>query len=401
MLYANQTNGEPIIKDSALKADKVTEGLSSPTSMAFVEYDKILVLEKNTGAVRLIENGTLQDKPVLKLKIDHTTPTCCRGLLGIAVTDPQLTFKPHDRIVYLYFSELLSKGTVKNRVYRYEWDGKFLINPTLILDLPATPGPNHPGGKLAIGKDNFLYSIIGDQNNGGLLQNIKGTFELTDTSVIHRINPNNGKAPPDNPFFNSGLSKNAQKYYAYGIRNSFGLAIDPQTGLLWDTENGDTDYDEINFVPSGFNSGWKKIMGPLSYSQDNKNDLVLFPNSNYFDPAFSFSPSLGITAIEFYNSSKFGMEYRNNIFVGDITRGNLYFFKLNSTRTGLQFNEGSQSDLKDLVANGSKELSEIAFGAGFKGITDIKTGPDGLLYVLTFDQNNKGKGSIYRISPSL
>ena len=88
--------------------------------------------------------------------------------------------------------------------------------------------------------------------------------------MIHRINPNNGKAPPDNPFFNSGLSKNAQKYYAYGIRNSFGLAIDPLTGSLWDTENGDTDYDEINFVPSGFNSGWKKIMGPLSYSQDNK-----------------------------------------------------------------------------------------------------------------------------------
>ena len=66
MLYVNQTNGEPIIKDSALKADLVTEGLSSPTSMAFLEYDKILVLEKNTGAVRLVENGTLQDEPVLK-----------------------------------------------------------------------------------------------------------------------------------------------------------------------------------------------------------------------------------------------------------------------------------------------------------------------------------------------
>ena len=400
MLYANQTNGEPIIKDSALKADLVTEGLSSPTSMAFVEYHKILVLEKNTGVVRLVENSTLQEKPVLKLRIDHTTPTCCRGLLGIAVTDPQLTFKPHDRMVYLYFSELLSKGTVKNRVYRYEWDGKFLFNPTLILDLPATPGPDHPGGKLAIGKDGFLYTIIGDQNNEGLLQNIKGNAELTDTSVIPKINPNDGKSSPDNPFFNSGLSESAQKYYAYGIRNSFGLALDPVTGFLWDTENGDMDYDEINYIPSGFNSGWKKIMGPLSESRVSQNDLVRLPNSNYLDPAFSFAPSLGITAIEFLNSSHLGAEYQNNIFVGDITHGNLYFFKLNSTRKGLQFLEDSQSDLKDLVANGNKELSQIAFGTGFKGITDIKTGPDGLLYVLTFDQNNNGKGSIYRISPS-
>ncbi len=388
------------MKDSTLKVELVTEGLLAPTSMAFVDHDKILVLEKNTGEIRLVDSGILQKNPVLKLKIDHTTLTCCRGLLGITVTDPHIRLSPHDRLIYLYFSELLSKGTVKNRVYRFYWNGNILTEPTLILDLPATPGPNHPGGKLAIGKDGFLYTIIGDQNNEGLLQNIKGNAELTDTSVIPKIDPNDGNAPPDNPFFNSELSESAQKYYAYGIRNSFGLAIDPLTGFLWDTENGDRDYDEINFIPPGFNSGWKKLMGPLSESRVSQNDLVRLPNSKYLDPAFSFAPSLGITAIEFLNSSKLGAKYENNIFVGDITHGNLYFFKLNSTRNGLQFLEDSQSDLRDLVANGDKEISQIAFGTGFKGITDIKTGPDGFLYILTFDQDNKGKGSIYKITPS-
>ena len=344
ILYANLANGDPTMKDNTLKVELVSEGLLAPTSMAFVDHDKILVLEKNTGEIRLVDSGILQENPVLKLKIDHTTLTCCRGLLGIAVTDPQIRSKPHDRLVYLYFSELLSKVTVKNRVYRLYWNGNILTEPTLILDLPATPGPNHPGGKLAIGKDGSLYTIIGDQNNEGLLQNIKGSAELTDTSVIPKINLNDGKAPPDNPFFNSELSENAQKYYAYGIRNSFGLAIDPVTGFLWDTENGDMDYDEINFVPPGFNSGWKKLMGPLSESRVSQNDLVRLPNSKYLDPAFSFAPSLGITAIEFLNSSKLGAEYQNNIFVGDITHGNLYFFKLNSTRNGLQFFEDSQSD---------------------------------------------------------
>jgi aldose sugar dehydrogenase len=357
LLTNNNVYAEPKFKDSTLKAEVVAAGLESPTSMAFIDTNNILVLEKNSGNVLLVANGKLLERPVLQLRIDHTTLTCCRGLLGIAVINYTTGAQSKKTFVFFYYSESLDdSNSVRNRLYRYQWDGASLLNPRLILDLPAIPGPNHPGGKIAVGKDGYIYTVIGDLNNEGLLQNFMGNNEFTDSSVIIRINPFNGKAPSSNPFFSTSLSENTKKYYGYGVRNSFGLAIDPVTGALWDTENGDKDYDEINIVPPGFNSGWGKLMGPMSESQITPNDLVDLPNSNYVDPIFSFNPSLGLTAIEFFNSGKLGDKYQNNIFVGDINHGNLYFFKVNPTRNGLEFND-TESDLKDLVANGGRELS--------------------------------------------
>ena len=389
-VFGSPADAQPIIQDSNLKAELVVEGLSSPTSMAFIQNDSILVLEKNTGEVQLISNGVLQEEPVLKLDVDTTTLTCCRGLLGIATIGGQ-----H---VFLYFTEAASEDQlVRNRVYRYDWNQQqhTLTNPTMILDLPATPGPNHPGGKLVIGLDNYLYTAIGDLNNEGQLQNFENGPEPDDSSVIIKISAFDGSPAVDNPFLNSHNPKMA-KYFAYGIRNSFGLAIDPITGALWEAENGDEDYDEINLVRPGFNNGWKKLMGPISQSDDiAQEDLVSFPGSHYADPVFSWKPSRGITDIEFLNSSALGPKYQNNIFVGDITSGNLYFFEVNSTRTGLTFNEPT---ISDLIADGEEELENITWGTGFGGITDIETGPDGLLYLLTFDQEIDGEGKIYRIS---
>jgi aldose sugar dehydrogenase len=386
---------DPSVKDSNLKVELVTQGLASPTSMAFIDRNNILVLEKNSGQVRLISNGILDKQPILKLNVDHTTLTCCRGLLGIAVTNSSspsvFENKPS---VLLYYTEKLDKD-VRNRVYSYEWNGKSLVTPRLILDLPATPGPNHPGGKLVIGLDKYLYTIIGDLNNEGKLQNIKDGPNVTDSSVILRVNATDGSPAKGNPF--SGLSVKMSKYYGYGVRNSFGLAIDPVTGALWDTENGDKDFDEINLVKPGFNSGWKQLMGPISKSKISTSDLVNFSHSQYSDPVFSFTPSLGITAIDFFNSTKLGDKYYNNIFASDITHGNLYFFTLNTNRSGFSFGEDTEHDLLDSVANGEKELSEVTLGTGFGGITDIMTGPDGFLYVLTFDQESHGQGKIYRI----
>jgi glucose/arabinose dehydrogenase len=85
----------------------------------------------------------------------------------------------------------------------------------------------------------------------------------------------------------------------------------------------------------------------------------------------------------------------NNIFVGDINNGNLYYFELNKTRTGFRFDPNTQSALTDHVADNKDEVSEITFGTGFGGITDIKTGPDGYLYILSY-----GNGCLYRIGPA-
>ena len=349
--------------------------------MAFLD-DNILVLEKE-GSVRLVSNGILQEEPVLQVPVNAENE---RGLLGIAVGED-------NNSVFLYYTEA---DPLRNRVYKYQWNGQSLVNPTLILDLPAEPGPNHDGGKIIIGPDGYLYAGIGDLNHDGQLQNFPDGPPPDDTGVIFRVNTEDGSAAPDNPFVSSG-DELLNKYYAYGVRNSFGIDFDPLTGNLWDTENGPASYVEINLVRPGFNSGWQTVMGPISLSGDTEEDLVNFPGSHYADPLFSWAERLGPTDIEFFNSPQLGDRYTNNIFVGDITRGNLYFFEVNENRGGISLDSAQQdSGLSDLVVDNEDELSAITFGSGFGGITDIETGPDGFLYVLSYDD-----GIIYRISSTI
>jgi aldose sugar dehydrogenase len=418
---------------NALKVQEVTEGLAFPTSMAFLDGNNLLVLEKN-GQVRLISNGILQKQPILTLSVNTTAE---RGLLGIAtlrrddgssnsnnhIDNPKAIksdINTSEKIVnkkatttktiaattsnithsevFLYFTQSKPGEPLRNRVYRYDWNEQkhLLSNPDLLLDLPAMPGPYHNGGKMVIGPDHYLYVVIGNLNTGdGLLQNNKHGKEPDDTSVILRIKPNDGSAAPKNPFINDTNSA-MRKYYAFGIRNSFGMTFDPITGYLWDTENGEATYDEVNLVKPGFNSGWYQVMGPMSRSNVTERNLVNFRGSHYANPVFSWYNCIGVTDMEFLKSSKLGQKYTNNIFVGDINNGNLYYFELNKTRTGFRFDPNTiQRNLTDNVADNKDEVSEITFGTGFGGITDIKTGPDGYLYILSY-----GNGILYRIGPA-
>jgi glucose/arabinose dehydrogenase len=393
---------QPSVRDTTLNVEPAVEGLSLPTSMAFLDGNNILVLEKE-GNVRLISNGVLQEEPLLQIPVDKTGE---RGLLGIAIVNNSGGAGVDNVVadVFLYFTEA---DPLRNRVYKYQWNGQSLINPTLILDLPALLGPIHNAGKIVIGPDGYLYVIIGDLNpiDFGQLQNNPKGPPPNDTGVILRVNPEDGSAAPGNPFANSGNNL-LSKYYAYGIRNSFGMDIDPLTGNPWITENGVDSYDEINLVRPGFNSGWQKVMGPISRSGHTEDELVNLPGSNYSDPLFSWRDPVSPTDIEFLRSSNLGEKYTNNIFVGDVNRGNLYFFEVNQNRDGINFNSSQESGLSDLVADSSvikgtasideEELSAVTFGSGFGVITDIETGPDGLLYILSHFN-----GIIYKISPGI
>jgi aldose sugar dehydrogenase len=388
---------QPTINDPKLSVELFIEGLSSPTSMAFLDNNNILILEKE-GQVRLVSNGMLQEQPVLQIPVDSKNE---RGLLGIAVLKNNDTASPSSSggsytsaRVFLYFTEQ-GEDELRNRVYKYSWNGGSLVKPSLILDLPAGPGTNHQGGKLVIGPDGYLYGVIGELQREGQLQNIQGGPNPDDSGVIFRVNPQDGSAASDNPFQGDALNR----YFAYGVRNSFGMTFDPITGILWNTENGEDSYDEINMVDGGFNSGWKAVMGPVSRAGISENVLVQFPGSNYADPVFSWVESFGITDIEFLNSQQLGQRYVNNIFVGDITQGNLYFFEVNENRNGLMFNAQNNPGLSDLVADTEEESSSVILGTGFGGISDIETGPDGYLYVLTFDRET-GEGNLYRITSS-
>jgi glucose/arabinose dehydrogenase len=207
------------------------------------------------------------------------------------------------------------------------------------------------------------------------------------------------------PVLNPPLGNNtfpSNLYYAYGIRNSFGIDFDPVTGKLWDTENGPDFGDEINLVNPGFNSGWEQVqgiwtrehldaMGPVASQQPS--NLVNFGGRGiYHVPQFTWNKTIGPTAIKFFNSDKLGEQYENDIFVSDIDNGNIYHFKLNQERNGFLLG----GSLADNVAYTSKDSQQAVFATGFGGITDLQVGPgDGYLYVLSYTG-----GTNYRIVPS-
>ena len=372
------------LKDPNLSLQPIYNDFTSPTGMAFLDDSgkNIIVIEKK-GNVKLISGGILQDTPLKQFDVNFESE---RGLLGVQVMKENNT-----TLVFFYVTENDADQTVtnpnenlRNRVYSFEWDGNDLINQKLILDLPAIPGPNHNGGKITLGKDNNLYVIIGDLNHRTKLQNFENGGDPDFTGSIYRIDPHSGSAPGDNPFVESDVP-NIDKTFAYGIRNSFGLTVDPITGNIWDTENGPSFSDEINLVEPGFNSGWRSIMGPASSADEIKALVFLSPNSNYSDPEISWLEPTAVTDIEFINSTSLGPDYTNNILVGDNNNGNLYFFKLNDQRNGLE--------IQDAVIDSEEELNNYILGTGFGSITDIQTGPDGDIYVVSLES-----GSIYKIS---
>ena len=294
----------PTVVDPNLAVRTVVSGLLQPTTMAFLRPNDMLVLEKATGRVQRVVDGAVQST-VLDLAVNFGSE---RGLLGVAM-DPQFPSMP---FVYLYWTEsttgadssvLAQTPLLGNRVDRFLWDGITLTFDRNLIRLRAfqndqTNGVqrgNHDGGVIRFGPDGKLYIFVGDVGRRGQLQNLPdgpgcialpcpavpqgnlpddqfGGPEPDDahlTGVILRLN-DDGSTPYDNPFFKAGelrggpAGANLQKVFAYGVRNGFGMAFDPFSGQLWDAQNGDDSFTEINMVEPGANLGWVQIMGPLA-----------------------------------------------------------------------------------------------------------------------------------------
>ena len=399
----------PVINDPNLLVEKVNDKpLNITTSLAFLGPNDILVTEKETGKViRVIDGQVKENVPLLDVEVATGME---RGLLGLTLSK---SMNDTTTYVFLYYTEsgsgkdgddvIAGVEPVGNRLYKYEYhDGK-LINPTLLLDLPATPVNNkgeHNGGKVIIGPDNNIYTVIGDVGaHRTQSQNVAKGSAADGTSGIIRITPTGESA--GEPIF--GAEGPLKYYYAMGIRNSFGIDFDPLTGILWATENGPAAGDEINMVEPGFNSGWAQIQGFVDSDVLNRGksvkDLLILGDAKYSDPEFSWNTTVGVTDAKFFSSDKLGKEYENNLFVGDINNGYIYRFTLNSERNSIEINnssyDGNLETLADKEVNNPKEVIPLIFGSGFGGITDLEVGPDGYLYVLTYF------GEIYRIIPKL
>jgi glucose/arabinose dehydrogenase len=295
--------GTPSLIDPNLRVRAVIRNLDQPISMAFIGPNDLLVLEKATGKVRRVVNGVLTST-VLDLAVNSFSE---RGLLGIAL-HPDFPSNPS---IYLFWTES-STGVdssqpqdvplLGNRVDKFIWNGSRLSRDANLIHLRAfqedagqPPRGNHDGGVIRFGPDRKLYIYMGDNGRRGQMQNLPDgpgcitppcdgipQGNLPDdqfggpepdnahlTGVILRLNED-GTPASDNSFVLAGTVRggqagaNLKKVFAYGIRNGFGMAFDPVSGKLWEAQNGDDSFTELNLVEKGANLGWIQIMGPVT-----------------------------------------------------------------------------------------------------------------------------------------
>jgi aldose sugar dehydrogenase len=480
-----QREGLPVMLHPNLAVRRVASGLVTPTTMAFLGANDFLVLEKNTGKVRRIANGTIQGT-VLDLAVNFASE---RGLLGIAlhpdfpanpgvylfwtcrcVTPPTDPFFPNQtecsdaNMLGADTDEILEVPLLGNRVDRFTWNGTSLVFDKNLIKLrafqndaaPVPPGQddeeqnplgNHDGGIIRFGADDKLYIMFGDNGRRGQLQNLaQGPTPPTDddqfggpepddahlSGVVLRLN-DDGTTPTDNPFFSAGaaiggeVGENIQKIFAYGVRNSFGMAFDPETGNLWDQQNGDDSFDELNLIEAGSNMGWIQIMGPVSRIAEFKqiettlgpmalqqlrwppinlastpaealSRLFVLSGSHYSDPEFSWKFAVAPAAIGFLSGQALGPQFDGDLFVGasnpTLAGGYLFHFNLTGNRQKIAVDDPR---LEDRVADNTAkyditESESLLIGRDFGVATDIQTGPNGNLYVVSLSQ-----GSVYEI----
>ena len=381
-------------------------------------------------------------------------------------------------------NDVLEVPLLGNRVDRFEWNGTSLTFESNLIMLrafqndgaptppgqgdsgeppqtePQPPRGNHDGGVIRFGPDRMLYIVIGDTGRRGQMQNLAngpggptgdddqfGGPEPDNahlTGVILRLDEN-GNAPPDNPFFAAGgamnneVGDNIQKIFAYGLRNSFGMAFDPISGDLWEQENGDDSFSELNRVEPGFNSGWVQIMGPaeriaqfktiettvtpdppdpfadsyfglqqLRWSPENIADsaeealsrLFMLPGAHFSGPEFSWKFEVAPGAIGFVSGTALGPQFSGDLFVAAarpfLEGGHLFHFNLTGNRRAIGVDDPR---LEDRVADNLHkweitESESLLIGRNFGVGTDIHTGPNGNLFIVSL--TNRAIYEIFR-----
>ena len=485
----------PMMTDSKLQVTTAISGLDQPTGMRFLGPGDFLVLEKASGKVKHVVNGAAVGT-ALDLAVNSASE---RGLLGIAL-DPDFI---HNNRVYLYWTQsstgadsanLAEVPVLGNRVDRFLWNPQTQTlamekNIIMLRAFQADDGQpmrgNHDAGKILFGPDGKLYFQIGDQGRRGQLQNLAsgpfGPGKADDqfggpapdddhlTGSIFRLN-SDGTTPDDNPFADvkadqiaelerkagvtltatelNDVVANIHKVFSYGHRNGFGLAFDPMTGFLWESENGDDTFDEMNRITAGSNGGWIQAMGPLNRvgqfkeiessftplqgdlavagnlpfsaidpatfipalqqvrypptliansDGEARHRLVELPHSHYEDPEFSWKWAVAPAAIGFAESA-LGSQHAGNLFVGAsrtfLDAGYLFEFTFDHNRQEFAF---SDPKLKDKVDDNDYKFDEgesgsLVAGKNFGIVTNIVSGPDGNLYVTSLSN-----GTIYMI----
>ena len=296
---------------AAIEAREVVGGLDEPVAFTFGPDGRIWYGEKSTGEVRIVDPDTDDDQ--LFVTVGGVNGEGERGMLGIAL-HPEYPDQP---FVYVYVTRN-DGGSLRNQILRFEDQGGSGIDQTVIFSSPASSSPYHNGGRILFGPDGMLYAVVGDGHDASNAQDTTNN----DRGKIIRIDPD-GDIPDDNPLGN--------RIWAYGIRNSFGFAFDPETDVLWETENGPDCNDEVNKIRKGGNFGWGSSANCAGASPGNTNGDGPDP----IRPKLVYESTIGITGIAFCDGCGLGGGSNGAAFVGAVNDGRVERLILNHKRNGI------------------------------------------------------------------
>jgi aldose sugar dehydrogenase len=347
-----------------VKVVVLTNDLEQPWSIAFLPDGAMLVTERS-GRLRIVRNGKLARAPVEGVPPVHTGgPRGLQGLMDVAL-HPQF-----DRNKWVYLAYHKPAGDSGETVLaRGTWTGEALVD---VREIFASGATDTEASRIAFGRDGMLYMSISAPGSPKIRRS-QAPDDYAGKTVRLR---DDGSIPADNPFIGRAGVKPA--IFTMGHRNGHGLAVNPETGELWETEQGPSGGDEINVLRPGRNYGWPLV----SFGRDYWGAPVSSRPSRegMEDPRVVWLPSIAVTGMTFYTGDRFP-HWKRNVFVGGLREGGI-------PRTGqiqrIVFNEQWQELRREPM------LMELQ-----QRIRDVRQGPDGLLYVLTAED----EGALLRIEP--
>ena len=354
--FAGQTDAPEQKLGVAFDVVTVAEGFQNPWSVAFLPSGKMLVTER-PGRLRVVTADGKLSEPVAGLP-----PVFARGQGGLldVVLDPAFA---KNNLIYWSFAEPRENNENNTAVAR----GKFVDDATaprveevqvIYHQRPSMNSPLHFGSRLVFGRDGTLFVTQGDRSIiPGRMQAQKLDSGL---GKLVRINTD-GSIPKDNPFV--GKEGALPEIFSYGHRNLQAAALNPATGELWEIEHGTRGGDEINIVRKGKDYGWPTIAYGIEY-QGGPITGGIQQQAGMEQPIYYWDPIIGPSGMTFYTGSLFP-QWKGNLFVGGHGSRDLVRLTLNGDKI-----TGEERLLKELSPKG-------------EAIRDVRTGPDGALYLLT------------------
>ena len=334
----------------------VVGGLNHPWGMAFLPDGRLLVTERDSGELHILEsNGTLSE-PV------EGTPTVFAegqgGLLDVAL-DPGFA---ENSLVYLSYAAPGPEGNAASALGRGRWaDDRIEGFEEIFRQEPWITGPNHFGGRIVFSPDGYLFLTLGERFQFEPAQDLSNHL-----GTVVRLNPD-GSVPAENPFVNQADAK--PEIWSYGHRNVQAAAVNPETGALWIAEMGPLGGDELNLPESGQNYGWPVVSWGINYDGTEIPDPPTRPE--FTDALKHWSPVISPSGMIFYTGDVFP-EWRGDAFIGGL----------------------SAQGLVRVTLDGSSVTGEERLPLG-KRIRDVEQGPDGFIYLLT----DEDEGHVWRLEP--